>query len=606
MGNSKPKTSDHEELSRYYAFVLNEKKSMIYTFYPKKVEKMDTSQEGSQDDGLTCSSIICLNRSSRSAGGVVNKEESWRDYFFRECKQLQNDHLWAKLLPETLKRFEGCPDVTFLHESNWINYKSDLFNKSEDEIPVLTRFSQSINEDENYQEGLYNVPSNSMANWDEALRETDIFPMDHFNQLNGGDPVKSSFSSEKLSQNVPYTSMEKLQVSHEEDQYNQKSNRASQMFKSVIDYHNNSMINNFSLKEDFDAKLRNATINHYKMITELIEKHLNFQKHPLGKLRLEYLEYFTKEFRGLKQIKDKNFLNVQLEKAFSDIQQFIRVIQECISRFYFIYRFKENLKRLFLFTRENLINFVTSLMFTPDIYNLLFEAQMNLDEETEIKIMNSMKTLENCGPEDFLVSHKFSLTQRTVAYIKSTSDNYEFVNMSPKDGAEVDLSTLNNLVASSDLADCSVIRRKMSREGDLNELKDERSTQNTNVLLKEKELNEDNDPFWEAIKCLRKIEKYRSPIHKIKCIFRCSELILECIHKFYKNHGILEFQEKIEGDDILGIFLYLCTKSRIPSLASHCNFIQKFMTNKISSSIAGYYCVTLNVAVMYLKEYKEK
>lgn len=52
----------------------------------------------------------------------------------------------------------------------------------------------------------------------------------------------------------------------------------------------------------------------------------------------------------------------------------------------------------------------------------------------------------------------------------------------------------------------------------------------------------------------------QSPVHKLKLIFKCIALIIECIKRFYSSNGV-KLNSEIESDDLLSIIIYIIVKS---------------------------------------------
>lgn len=106
-------------------------------------------------------------------------------------------------------------------------------------------------------------------------------------------------------------------------------------------------------------------------------------------------------------------------------------------------------------------------------------------------------------------------------------------------------------------------------------------------------------PYEEAILNLRKITKLKSPIHKLKNILKTAVLIIECIKKFYLQFE-RNFSEEINSDEIMSILIYVCCKAEVKELYTHCSLIESFITNQLSSSVAGYYLITLKASLEYI------
>ena len=117
-------------------------------------------------------------------------------------------------------------------------------------------------------------------------------------------------------------------------------------------------------------------------------------------------------------------------------------------------------------------------------------------------------------------------------------------------------------------------------------------------MEKEKKIEK---PFELAINNLKKITSVTSPIHKIKIIYKTYLLINENIKSFYFKYGI-KYNGIIESDEVLAIFIYLCSKCEIENLYAECSLIEKFIADQVANSLTGYYLISLKSALLCLSE----
>ena len=246
------------------------------------------------------------------------------------------------------------------------------------------------------------------------------------------------------------------------------------------------------------------------------------------------------------------------EEAIINLKDMIRVFQEGVSIYYDLKKYKDQTHSIFLFTKDNLINFITSLTFDNEyIYEYLFTLQKNIDVFREISIRKNLEKTKHFKPCDFGISEKISLNKETINYFKNLNnfDNHDHLD-----------------------------------------------------IFSEKNMKEDitsqyYQPYKKAILNLKLIENVRSPLHKLKIVLKCAESIMKSIRRFYEENERV-FMDNISGDEILTIFIYIITKANIPFLVSHCNFIEKFITNQLSCSISGYYFSTIMAAIYYIENKK--
>ena len=313
----------------------------------------------------------------------------------------------------------------------------------------------------------------------------------------------------------------------------------------------------------------------YKMITKTIERHLKDPKNCLCFIKTKYIEYFLekyeefafKEYENNREIKT---LEMICESMMKDLRQFIRVFKDSVYYFYRINEICVNSKNMeYFFTLDNMINFVLSILFIEEVYSTVFEIQRKLDCQKEMTFKKNLKKLKNGKPEDFGVADKFCLNKRTISYFKQKNKHK---------GMNQDSQNMKLLDENEE------------------EIKDN-STDTVETLSSE--------PYAKAIDCIKNIQFLKSPTHKLKAILASSEKIMESIDDFYKKINV-KFNKDIDPDDIMTIYIYMISKSTLTTLITHCNLIEKFLTESSLASISGYYFVTLNASIDYIINLKEE
>ena len=348
---------------------------------------------------------------------------------------------------------------------------------------------------------------------------------------------------------------------------------------------------------EFNAIQMKKCLFHYKGITEKIEQHLNDKKAFIfTEIQQNFSNYYCKKYNKL-VIKNfnhsdkilKNKLKEKINFAFNELKDFIKAFQVAISYFYKLDEYQRVLK-YFLFTRENLQNFLTSVLFDDQIYNLVYEAQNFLDKDLELDLIEKLSLIKSSQPSDFDIDDKYCLNDKTLKYFNEKNKI---------------VCSENNIVQSRVLSEIfnetEAHTRKTSFTNHklLLELK-ESTIQKSEIEEDTFKLNERKfSPFIKAIKNLRKIQKLKSPLHKLKNMRITAELIEQEIQEFYQNFEI-EFHEKIGGEDILPIHVYIISKADIASLFTQCAIVDKFLSSNLTSSISGYYLVTMQVSLKYI------
>ena len=283
-------------------------------------------------------------------------------------------------------------------------------------------------------------------------------------------------------------------------------------------------------------------------------------------------------------------------EAKDDLRQFIRILYETLKIFYsldklnFMDYYNENKKdkskkkngsKTNLFTRDNMINFFTSIIFRKSNLNINSkemkvrnEISLNKNDmklpETEIidiySVVIKLLTIEDLGkgdqfkkaldlvinyePEDFGIDPRFCLNMRTIEYLENKHKKYFTLPL--KNG--------NVKQIKSGITAC---------------------------------------PYGKAIEILETINEQRSPLHKLKVISKTAQTIYLCIKEFYENMGITDI-DKLDGDNTLSVFMYLTSKSKIKDIQAQCNLSLNFTTENILHSMTGYYLATLEACVEFI------
>lgn len=379
-------------------------------------------------------------------------------------------------------------------------------------------------------------------------------------------------------------------ISHSSDLY------FIQYPKKVLNYQNNTFLLP-KLNEDISFEERNKEKNEsfverkklldqisiqneskdkekYKLMTKTIEKHLITPLNPLCFIKTKYIEYFIEKYQDHvykqyePQSREMKNLEMICDNMMKDLRQFIRVFKDAIYYFYQIKTLVSKYKNLGeFFTLDNMINFVLCLIFTEEVYTIVFEIQRKVDHNKENNFKKNLKKLKDKRPEDFGIPDKFCLNQRTNAYFKNNSKtkiitpiHHHHESENPEEFKEISTDKVENIC---------------------------------------------NEPYSKAIDCIKNIQFLKSPTHKLKAILASSEMIMESISEFYNKNNV-KFNKDMDPDDIMTIYIYMISKSALTTLITHCNLIEKFLTESSLASISGYYFITLNASIDYINNFKEE
>ena len=352
-----------------------------------------------------------------------------------------------------------------------------------------------------------------------------------------------------------------------------------------------------TIEEEEWEKVR--ILNHYRAITEKIEKDLkDIQSNVFAHLKQQFISYFCNKYeknlcgeKKYAEINEKNKTEYakKAEQAFAELKQFIRVLEECLCLFYKLQDFKKTLS-YFLFTKENMLNFVTSIVFDDNIYPLVFEIQRKIDKSMCETIEKKLVNYQTYKPQDFEISEKFCLNERTANYIflKRKAEYLEKLHNTNEKCDETNRTfSLENMI--------------MGRASTVNNPNINERPLGVNESVNEEETLKlaHYEPYLGAIKNLKKIGNHKSPLHKLKHIMNISKLVLQEIRDFYECH-YFNFDDNLGGDEMLSIYVYIVAKTNLPGLITECTIIDKFITSNLTNSIYGYYLVTIQVCLKYL------
>lgn len=542
MGNSLFKESKEASYNPYNLFSKDPPFEKYYITNKRYFSRHNSDSASSVIDELANNNENCLGCFFFLETKKEIKKVVWFHFFKDQCIKLQGKHKWAKILTNFLKKINDKNMEEYVKkyiiDLYYIDYKTEIFEQDEE-----SKMESNQNKDINF-----NFVDNS--------------PIITVNS------ESSEFSPEKIiySKNVFYNYSENMSYTLDNKSNDYPPSRKFPFLR------NNSLMSQNKLNDfirEGDASLvinqsflHQKTLNHYKLITNVIEKHISISKgHPLAKIKQLFLEFFFKEY---KKYSVQTFFN-----AVYDIQQIIRLLAEDIILFYNLSEYRKFLKNFFFFTKENIIAFVTCVIFNEaGIYEILMNFQKQHEQILEENVEKAIKKFSDWSPEDFGVSIKYSLTEKTVNYLKQKK---------------------KDLIRLSNYSESSYLEKKNSL--DENFFCDDYN-------------NFYGTPFLVAIENLKIIEKLKSPIHKLKTISRVVLSILENIKDFYKELDEV-FEEKIiEPDEIINIFMFIVCKAKVQSLYSQCVLLERFLTNQVISSIPAYNLANLKAA-LYLLSNKE-
>jgi len=428
-----------------------------------------------------------------------------------------------------------------------------------------------------------------------------------FQRQNSDEPKSAMTKSINYKSKVP-------DFSFYEDEENHIVKKSSSPWKKHMEssqkytegYKNNSFINQVPLVNGMDGRSINnmndlyLAIRKYKAVTTLIEKHVSQEENTFYQLIHQFEDYFTKKYEEtINKIQEGQISRSECEeitsKATIDLQQFIIVAYEAMNQFYCLNNL--NIGKMTgqegLFNRNNMINFVTSLVFKPKIHSIIFALHAFQLEEIENIYQAHLKYCSTLQPQDFGVPDVYCLNEATFKLIKDTkqpehSESLKIVATSIEAAEEEESAAIDEKSSMSKrsnlLSPLKTSARKLTKEN----------------IETEYQNNPDYLPYQKAIIAMQGLKTKGSPIHKLKAIVKVAELVNECIDDFYKKYGGSRSEDGLSGDETLAVLMYILTKSKVDNILAHCKIIEKFSTSNILSSVSGYYSVTLEACVNYI------
>lgn len=247
-----------------------------------------------------------------------------------------------------------------------------------------------------------------------------------------------------------------------------------------------------------------------------------------------------------------------------------------------------------LFNRNNMINFVTSLVFKPKIHEIIFTLHAFQLEEIENIYQANIKYCSTLQPQDFGVPEVYCLNEATFNVIKETKKQ-----PTPQDEPSKMVETSIEAAVEEEEGATNDHQSSLGKRSNLlSPLKI--SPRKLTSVETEYQNNPDYIPYQKAIIAMQILKTKQSPIHKLKAIVKVAELVNECIDEFYRKYGGVRSEDGLSGDETLAILMYILTKSKVENVLAHCKIIEKFSTSNILSSVSGYYSITLEACVNYI------
>ena len=404
-----------------------------------------------------------------------------------------------------------------------------------------------------------------------------------------------------------------------------KKNQQNQEWK------NHSCMSEIHISKDRFSKIK--LLYQKKTVREFFENELKNENNPLCWIRTQFIKIYLKDFNNKRKIlssfKMKNeAFSQELGALIKDLNIFFKIFSDSIVKYYDLQR----VDLPFFITREVILEIVISLTFdeTPNLFKFLFMYQKKIESNVETQIDLNKKKLVDSKPEDFGVSERFSLTQRTLnllqnnkskktEHFKESFGKFE-ESLSLNNEKEIVFLSLMEEYPNSDLLVDDVKEDDEEKKDNAMDIEREEITRVfknsfTNLIRHTISLSRSctspkiyenqklftHRPYEKAIRKLDEIGHLKNPTQIIFKIMEAAIEIFASIKWFYETAGD-HFKGNIESDEIMMIFIYLCAQSDCAMLYSKCCLIQNFIAAKKACSIYGYYLTTLIASLSCLSD----
>lgn len=373
---------------------------------------------------------------------------------------------------------------------------------------------------------------------------------------------------------------------------------------SILDIKEKNFLENYSIKP-FSKDKTQMALEKYENLARLIENHLTELKHPLCKLKNEYINYFIEANHKKASIKElKPNKMDEYKKAvrymIKDIKCFVCVFKEAINNFYDLETISKKFKTIDfeLFSDYNIINFIYSIIFTDELYSTLFDSLKAIEKYKEIIYKRNVELLKTEKPEKFLVKDKFCLNDRTTEFFaKKIDPNLGILVKNPK-ASHVKKNSIKTIDLNLFELQTRIFPHLLMNSFNKSEFLNKKKTDRNN----RKNINPKNTekPYFDSIDILKNLQFLKNPAHKMKLITEAFEMIEDCIIDYYESHGYDQKFILIEPEDLISIIVYILTKSSVTYIITHCSFIEQYFNETNLNAKSACYLYSLKTGIEYI------
>lgn len=235
------------------------------------------------------------------------------------------------------------------------------------------------------------------------------------------------------------------------------------------------------------------------------------------------------------------------QEAFSSLQRFIKLLLDCLSEMYSVSLDYARLSAL----KEPLTSFLIEATISKEVYTVLFMFLRMENQAEESRIEYHIGKLGSVRPEQLGISPYLCLSQHS--------------------WSEKVLGGIRSSAGSGDWEE----------------------------VLK-KRIEENVQPYEEAIKKLKESALFGTPISRLKGITTLNPTICRCIDSFWQGIPVNKEKLFIDADQYLTILVYIVIKADARDLFTHLSLANEFATLGSTSSYNAYCLTTLQASFYHL------
>jgi len=301
----------------------------------------------------------------------------------------------------------------------------------------------------------------------------------------------------------------------------------------------------------------------------LIKRHLKEKKHPLRELietfKSSFYEYWLPSLTKASPSSDRSIKEAlkTKERAVDEVHYFIKMLFFATVKFYTIEIKERDLKK------DLLINLLTNIVLTEDVYFILFQLISKSLEPQLQNLKAAMAKSPGCLSFDRLKVPKAFQFDEEFRNLFEDEESASFYDNSRALG--VGDSTLSFTVL-------------------------QRST--------EKSQYGGSNAYADTIRRLLQVIKIEQPMSKLEHIYNCcTKSIEQELDAFWHQKKIPSSDLYIDADKLQGIMIYIISRTNYPQILTEITITEEFLTKAVQLSNRAFYVVMIRASIEYLLEH---